>query len=43
MRKMALLKLMEKMRDYQGEELLKDINAAIPDNVRVITDEDIQR
>uniref|UniRef100_A0A1B6CNX7 Transcription elongation factor spt6 n=1 Tax=Clastoptera arizonana TaxID=38151 RepID=A0A1B6CNX7_9HEMI len=42
-RKMTLLSLFEKMRDYQTELLTKDLNAEIPDNVRIIKDEDIER
>lgn len=42
-RKMTLLSLMEKMRDYQGEQLMKDIDAPIPDHIRVLKDEDIDR
>ncbi|CAH1399960.1 unnamed protein product [Nezara viridula] len=42
-RKMTLLSLMEKMRDYQAEQLMKDIDAPIPDHVRVIKDDDIER
>ncbi|XP_014252442.1 transcription elongation factor SPT6 [Cimex lectularius] len=42
-RKLNLLSLMEKVREHQSEVLMKDINAQIPDHVRVITDEDIDR
>lgn len=42
-RKQTLIKLFEKMRDYQGEQLMKDNNADIPEDVRVLTDEDIFR
>lgn len=42
-RKQTLVKLFEKMRDFQGEQLSKDINADIPEDVRVLTDEDIDR
>lgn len=31
------------MRDHQTEQLMKDINAAIPDNIRIVRDEDIER
>lgn len=42
-RKRTLISLFEKMRDYQAEQLMKDLGAAIPENVRVIKDEDIDR
>ncbi|RZF40546.1 hypothetical protein LSTR_LSTR000425 [Laodelphax striatellus] len=42
-RKTTLISLFEKMRDYQSEQLMKDIDSPIPDSVRVIKDEDIDR
>lgn len=42
-RKNNLVSLFEKMRDFQAEQLMKNIDAPIPDNVRVLTDEDIDR
>ncbi|XP_026284387.1 transcription elongation factor SPT6 isoform X1 [Frankliniella occidentalis] len=42
-RKQTLIKLFEKMRDYQGEQLTKDSTADIPEDVRVLTDDDIDR
>jgi hypothetical protein len=31
------------MRDYQAEQLMKNIDQPIADNVRVVKDEDIDR
>lgn len=31
------------MRDYQAEQLMKNIDAPIPDYVRVLKDDDIDR
>ncbi|XP_054274705.1 transcription elongation factor SPT6-like isoform X1 [Macrosteles quadrilineatus] len=42
-RKMTLISLFEKMRDYQAEQLTKDINADLPEGIRLIRDEDIDR
>jgi len=42
-RKSTLVKLFEKMRDYQGEQLMKDPDKPIPEGVRVLTDDDIMR
>ncbi|XP_068086670.1 transcription elongation factor SPT6 [Anabrus simplex] len=42
-RKMALISLFEKMRDYQAEQLMKNPDAPIPDSVRVLKEEDIDR
>lgn len=42
-RKTNLLALFEKMRDYQAEELMKDPDKPIPDSVRVLKEEDIER
>lgn len=42
-RKTTLITLFEKMRDHQTEQLMKDINAAMPDNIRIVRDEDIER
>ncbi|XP_039292182.1 transcription elongation factor SPT6 isoform X2 [Nilaparvata lugens] len=42
-RKTTLISLFEKMRDYQADQLMKDIDSPIPDSVRVIKDEDIDR
>ncbi|KAI5716466.1 hypothetical protein M8J76_006908 [Diaphorina citri] len=41
-RKGSLQKLYENMRDYQNEILTKDLDAPIPDDVRLIRDEDIE-
>lgn len=40
---MTLISLFEKMRDYQAEQLTKDINADLPEGIRLIRDEDIDR
>lgn len=40
-RKRNLIKLFEKMRNFQLDELMKDPDSAIPDNVRLIKDDDI--
>ncbi|XP_071442779.1 transcription elongation factor SPT6 isoform X2 [Hetaerina americana] len=42
-RKINLLKLFEKMRNYQLDQLMKAPDAPIADNVRVMKDEDIER
>lgn len=42
-RKENLLVLFEKMRSYQLDLLMKDPDAPIPDNVRVMQDNDIER
>ncbi|KAG8306071.1 Transcription elongation factor SPT6 [Homalodisca vitripennis] len=42
-RKLTLISLFEKMRDYQAEQLMKDLDATIPDGVRIVRDEDIDR
>lgn len=42
-RKKNLIRLFEKMRDFQCEILTQNIDAPIPDDVRVISDEDIER
>lgn len=42
-RKMNLLSLFEKMRSYQLDQLMANPDAPIPDNVRVMKDEDINR
>ncbi|XP_015605093.1 transcription elongation factor SPT6 isoform X2 [Cephus cinctus] len=42
-RKENLLKLFEKMRNYQLDEIMKNPDAPLPDNVRVIREEDIDR
>ncbi|XP_012145851.2 transcription elongation factor SPT6 isoform X1 [Megachile rotundata] len=42
-RKENLLKLFEKMRNYQLDEIMKNPDAPLPDNVRVIKDDDIER
>uniref|UniRef100_A0A8D8RJL4 Transcription elongation factor SPT6 n=1 Tax=Cacopsylla melanoneura TaxID=428564 RepID=A0A8D8RJL4_9HEMI len=41
-RKTSLQKLYENMRDYQNELLTKDLDAPIPDDVRLVRDEDIE-
>jgi hypothetical protein len=40
---MNLITLFEKMRDYQAEQLMKDCDKPIPDSVRLLKDEDIDR
>jgi transcription elongation factor SPT6 len=40
---MNLIALFEKMRDYQAEQLMKEHDKPIPDNVRLLKDEDIDR
>ncbi|XP_043664640.1 transcription elongation factor SPT6-like [Vespula pensylvanica] len=42
-RKENLLKLFKKMRNYQLDEIMKNPDAPLPDNVRVIKDDDIER
>ncbi|XP_025986196.2 LOW QUALITY PROTEIN: transcription elongation factor SPT6 [Solenopsis invicta] len=42
-RKENLLKLFEKMRSYQLDEIMKNSDAPLSDNVRVIKDDDIER
>ncbi|KYN09622.1 Transcription elongation factor SPT6 [Trachymyrmex cornetzi] len=42
-RKENLLKLFDKMRNYQLDEIMKNPDAPLPDNVRVIKDDDIER
>jgi hypothetical protein len=38
-----LITLFEKMRDYQAEQLMKECDKPIPDSVRLLKDEDIDR
>ncbi|XP_031835725.1 transcription elongation factor SPT6 isoform X1 [Nomia melanderi] len=42
-RKENLMKLFEKMRNHQLDEIMKNPDAPLPDNVRVIKDDDIER
>lgn len=42
-RKESLLKLFANMRDYQLDKLMMNPDAPIPENVRIIRDEDIDR
>ncbi|XP_065172067.1 transcription elongation factor SPT6 isoform X2 [Atheta coriaria] len=42
-RKQNLLTLFEKMRSYQLDQLMKNPDAPIPDNVRVMKDSDVER
>lgn len=42
-RKENLLKLLDKMRNYQLDLLMMNPDAPIPDNVRLIKDDDIDR
>lgn len=42
-RKECLEKLFENMRLYQQEEIMKDPDAPLPEHVRIIKDEDIER
>ena len=42
-RKMNLITLFEKMRDYQAEQLMKECDKPIPDSVRLLKEEDIDR
>lgn len=42
-RKKNMLRLFDKMQKYQSEKLTKDITESIPENVRVLKDEDIYR
>ncbi|XP_050511669.1 transcription elongation factor SPT6 isoform X2 [Diabrotica virgifera virgifera] len=42
-RKENLLKLFEKMRSYQTDHIMKDPDAPIPDNLRIMTESDIER
>lgn len=38
-----LIELLEKMRNYQMEMLMIDTNAPMPDHIRIIKDEDIDK
>ena len=40
-RKEALLELFENMRQFQLEEYTQDINAPLPEDVRLLSEEDI--
>ncbi|XP_043252749.1 transcription elongation factor SPT6-like isoform X2 [Colletes gigas] len=42
-RKENLLKLFEKMRNFQLDEIMKNPDAPLPENIRVIKDDDIER
>ncbi|XP_017879018.1 transcription elongation factor SPT6-like [Ceratina calcarata] len=42
-RKENLLKLFEKMRDFQLDEIMKNPDAPLPENVRIIKEDDIDR
>lgn len=42
-RKENLLKLFEKMKNFQLEEIMKNPDAPLPENLRVIKDEDVER
>ncbi|XP_017793154.1 PREDICTED: transcription elongation factor SPT6-like isoform X2 [Habropoda laboriosa] len=42
-RKENLLKLFHKMRNYQLDEIMKNPDAPLPDNVRLIKDDDVER
>lgn len=42
-RKENLLKLFENMREYQMDKIMENADAPIPDNVRIIKDDDIER
>lgn len=40
-RKSTLVKLFEDMRDYQLEEYTQDIHSSLPDDIRLLTEDDI--
>ena len=42
-RKQNMVRLLEKMQTYQGDLVMKDINAALPDGMRVLSNDDIER
>ena len=42
-RKQNMVRLLEKMQTYQGDLVMKDINAALPDGMRVLSSDDIDR
>uniref|UniRef100_A0A146LTI5 Transcription elongation factor SPT6 n=1 Tax=Lygus hesperus TaxID=30085 RepID=A0A146LTI5_LYGHE len=42
-RKDKLLSLMERMQSYQSELVMKDIDAPLPESVRIISDDDLNR
>lgn len=42
-RKENLLKLFENMREFQLDKVMENPDAPIPDNMRLIKDEDIER
>ena len=42
-RKKNMIRLFDKMQKFQAEKLTKDVDQAIPENVRLLRDEDIDR
>lgn len=42
-RKIMLIELLEKMRNYHMEMVMNDTNAPIPDHIRIIKEEDIDK
>ncbi|XP_043230112.1 transcription elongation factor SPT6-like isoform X3 [Amphibalanus amphitrite] len=42
-RKQNMVRLLEKMQTFQGDIVMKDINAALPEGMRVLSNEDIDR
>ena len=42
-RKKNMMRLFKKMQRYQSEKLTRDVNESIPENVRVLKDEDVDR
>ncbi|XP_053981515.1 transcription elongation factor SPT6-like [Hylaeus volcanicus] len=42
-RKESLLRLFEKMRNFQLDEIMKNPDAPLPDNIRLIKDDDLER
>ncbi|XP_037068025.1 LOW QUALITY PROTEIN: transcription elongation factor SPT6-like, partial [Pollicipes pollicipes] len=42
-RKQNMVRLLERMQAYQGDLVMKDINAALPDGMRVLSSDDVDR
>lgn len=38
-----MVRLFEKMQTFQGDIIMKDINAALPEGMRVLSSDDIDR
>ena len=42
-RKDSLIQLVNNMMEYQGDQIMRDVNAPIPDDMRTISDQDTQK